>query len=333
MSSMLRNHPLVIIILLLAVLYPLFSTSAYIRHLLVLFLIFSILSLSLDLIMGYLGEVTFGHAAFFGMGAYTSALLSMEFKIPVLLCLLLAGIATSIIGFLVGYVSLRIKGPYFAIFTLCIGMILFTGALNWIGLTRGPMGLPEIPPLTIKLPFLKTISFTTELSFYYFVLVVALIIIYIIYRLFRSATGRAIVALRENENLATSIGINPFNYKIISVCFSTFIAGIAGGLYAHYIKFISPDLLGFHYMTIILIMVIIGSKGMIIGPIVGALLMTVLPEYLRITQALREVIFGFFLILCIIFIPEGICRFVQNRLSGLIIKTRAENNKNKTLSL
>lgn len=325
--SLFKGRLVLTAILILAVVLPLIIKDAYSRHLLVLFLIFSLLSLSLDIIIGYLGEVTFGQAAFFGVGSYTSALLSMESGVPVFLSILLAGIAASMIGFFVGYVSLRIKGPYFAIFTLCIGMILFTGVLNWVELTRGPMGIPEIPPPTIKLPYLKAFSFTTEISFYYLTLLLTLIFIYVIHSLFRSATGRAIIALRENENLATSIGINPFTFKVIAVCFSTFLAGIAGALYAHYIKFISPDILGFHYMTVILTMVIIGGKGMIVGPIVGALLMTILPEYLRMATTLRELIFGFFLIICIIFIPEGICRILKTRFRELRMKITEEGEK------
>jgi len=305
------------IILFVSCLVPIFLTDSYYRHILVLFGIFAILALSLDIIMGYLGELSLGHAAFFGLGAYVSALLSINFNLSFWITLPLAGLFTGTIGVFIGLPSFRLRGPYFAIVTLGFSQIIGLIVTNWISLTRGPMGITKIPAPTIKIPFLPALEFNTEFSYYYIILGLILFSIFITRRLFNCRSGRAILAIRENEALANSIGINVYYFKIFAFGIGTMLAGISGASYAHYFRVITPDLAGLYYMANVLIMVMVGGAGSIGGAILGAFIFTIVPEALRIIENVRLIIFGGILLLSIVYLPEGVSR----RLEALILRT------------
>jgi branched-chain amino acid transport system permease protein len=284
-----------------AVILPLFLRSPYHRHVLVLAALFTLMALGFDLVLGYLGELSLGHAAFFGIGAYTTALLTRGFDVPFPIDLLAAALSTGCVGLLVGAPSLRLKGPYFAIVTFGFAEILHLIALNWTSLTRGPMGLPDIPHAR-----LGPLRITNELGHYYVVLALIGLAILVTRRLLESTVGQAFLAIRENEELAAATGIPTFRFKLIGFVIGMIFTGAAGSVYARYVHFVDPTALSFYYTVTVVSMVIVGGQGSIAGTVLGAILFTVLPEYLRVAEGARLVIFGALLMVAIVFMPDGL---------------------------
>ncbi len=280
---------------------PWILTGKYHGHLLVLAGLFVLMALGLDLVLGYIGELSLGHAAFFGIGAYATALLTRSFGVPFPVDLVLACLGTGIFGFLIGFASLRLKGPYFAIVTFGFAEILRLVVLNWISVTRGPMGLPDIPAAS-----LFGFTFNSERRYYYLVLVLAGLAILVTRRLLASTLGQAFLAIRENEELATAVGIHTFRCKVVAFGIGMMFTGAAGSVYARYVHFVDPTALGFFYTYTVVAMVIVGGQGSIRGTIIGALLFTLLPEYLRVTETYRLPAFGVLIIVATVFLPEGI---------------------------
>jgi branched-chain amino acid transport system permease protein len=280
---------------------PLLLPGPYHRHVLVLAGLFTLMALGFDLVLGYLGELSLGHAAFFGIGAYTTALLTRNFGVPFPLDLLLAGLFTGIAGLLIGAPSLRLRGPYFAIVTFGFAEILHLVALNWTSLTRGPMGLPDIPH-----PQLGPFRITTELGYYYLVLALIGVAMLATRRLLESTVGHAFLAIRENEELASAAGIPTFRFKLLAFVIGMIFAGAAGSVYARYVHFVDPTALSFYYTVTVVSMVIVGGQGSIAGTTLGALVFTLVPEYLRVAERARLVIFGALLMLAIVFMPDGL---------------------------
>ena len=284
-----------------AVALPLLLSGPYHRHVLVLAGLFVLMALGFDLVLGYLGELSLGHAAFFGIGAYTTALLTRNFGVPFPIDLLLAAAVTGLFGVLIGAPSLRLKGPYFAIVTFGFAEILRLIVLNWTSVTRGPMGLPDIPHLRLG-PF----RIHTELGYYYLVLMLIGLAILVTRRLLDSTVGHAFLAIRENEELAAAAGIPTFRFKLIAFVIGMIFTGAAGSIYARYVHFVDPTALSFYYTVTVVSMVIVGGQGSIAGTILGALVFTLVPEYLRVAERARLVIFGAFLMAAIVFMPEGL---------------------------
>ena len=295
-----------LVLLVLAVVAPLILRNDYLRDVLVLTLIFAILALSLDLIMGHMGQFSFGHQAFFGLGAYTSALLSLKLGISPWLGFLAATAFSGAVGFLVGFASLRaMRGMYLAITTLGFGMILLL-IVPTLPFAGGPMGLVGIPSPVIALPLLPEIVVRSPFSYYYLMLALLVFTIYLISRFLRSRFGRGLTALRENESLASSIGIKPFRHYLLTFTLACALAGLAGAGYVHYMRFLSPGLLGLDYMFVMLIMVIVGGSGTLGGPVLGAIIFVWVSEFLRELGAFRFLVFGVILLVVIIFMRRGI---------------------------
>lgn len=293
----------------LALVLPLLLRGPYHRHVLVLAGLFILMALGFDLVLGYIGELSLGHAAFFGIGAYTTALLTRHFDVPFPVDLLLAGLFTGVAGVVIGAPSLRLKGPYFAIVTFGFAEILHLVALNWTSVTRGPMGLPDIPH-----PQLGPFAITSELGYYYTILLLIGVAILVTRRLVESTVGHALLAIRENDELASATGISTFRFKLLAFVIGMIFTGAAGSLYARYVHFVDPTALSFYYTVTVVSMVIVGGQGSIAGTILGALIFTLLPEYLRVVEGARLVIFGALLMAAIVFMPEG--------LRGLLRPTR-----------
>ena len=296
-----QRRTTVLVLAVAALVLPLVLRGAYHRHVLVLAGLFVLMALGFDLVLGYLGELSLGHAAFFGIGAYTTALLTRILDVPFPIDLLLAAIGTGLFGFLIGAPSLRLKGPYFAIVTFGFAEILRLIVLNWTSVTRGPMGLPDIPHAHLG-PFV----IATELGYYYVVLVLIGIAIVVTRRLLDSTVGHAFLAIRENDELAAAVGIATFRLKLIAFVIGTMITGAAGSVYARYVHFVDPTALSFYYTVTVVSMVIVGGQGSVAGTVLGALVFTLLPEYLRVAERARLVIFGAMLMLAIVFLPEGL---------------------------
>jgi len=298
------------IILVLAL--PFIIQDRYFQHLLVLSGIFIILTSSWNLLAGFSGLLNLGHAAFYGIGGYASALLALKLGISPWIGLPLGGITSSIFGIFLGIPSFRLSGPYLAITTIGFSEILRLVSMNWVDLTRGSLGLYGIPPLTsIKLWNGMVIKFISEQNFYYVVIISASLILLIIKRLIDSEFGISLKSMREDEMGSESIGIDTSRYKLTVFMISAFLAGFAGALYAHYVRLISPEMLSLGETFTILTMVMIGGLGTLYGPVVGAVMLTFLSEGLRFLEDIvkldiRFVIYGALLMVTIIFMRNGV---------------------------
>jgi branched-chain amino acid transport system permease protein len=282
---------------------PWLLTSPYHLHILIMAGIFSILALSLNLLLGYIGLLSLGHAAFFGIGAYASALLTLRLGWPFAVGFLAAAAAAGAAGYAIGRLSLRLRGAYFVLVSISFAGVISLVSVNWIELTNGPLGLPGVPAAE-----LAGFSFRTKTAAYYLVLVVSAVSVTICRRLVRSRIGRALVAIRENEALAGAVGIDTTRYLVLATAISAAMAGAAGSLYAHYTRFVSPEVFLFSYTVTMVIMVVAGGKGTIAGPIVGALIFTALPEILRVAASWQwqMLAYGVVLVLTVFFLPRGI---------------------------
>ena len=288
----------------LAVLLPLVLSQSYVQHILVASVINAILAVSLGVVIGFLGELSLGHGAFFGIGAYTSALLAKNLGLPLVASLPLGVVGALCAGVLVGIPALRLSGHYFAIATLGFQGIVILLITNLVELTRGPMGLSGIPspgPLPVV-----GIAMNGKAAYYYLALLVLVAVVALTANLMRSKFGLAFVAIREDPLLAASVGVRTRRYRLLAFAFSAAGAGAAGGLYAHYALFISPDSFNLGESVYLVTMVLIGGMGTIAGPILGAVLLTLLPELLRIAGQLQFVLYGLIAMIVVIYMPKGI---------------------------
>jgi len=281
-------------------------------HLCVVILIYIIFTLSLNLEVGYTGLFNFGHVAFFGIGAYTSALLALH-RVPFELCLLAALAMAGLWGFLLGLPSLRLRGDYFGIATLGFGEIIRMVFQNEVWLTKGPMGLPGIPK-----PSLFSYRFATLPQYFLLALGFAAITFSILRIILKSPFGRVLMAIREDELAAETLGKNVFRFRIKSLVIGSLFAGLAGTLWGHYTTFISPNDFTLMETILALLIVVLGGKGTEWGPILGAVFLIFFQESLRFLRLpaewsrylapLQQMIFGTLLILLMIFRPEGLLR-------------------------
>lgn len=284
-----------------ALVLPLAVTNPFYLHTAITVMINGVLALSLNFILGFVGEKSLGHAAFFGIGGYTAAILALNFHVPAWGTLLAGGAVSGLLGLAIGFPTLRLRGPYFAIATLGFGAILQLIATNWTALTKGPMGIPGVPPLAFA-----GFVFRNERPYYYVALLLLALAAYLTWRLARSRVGRAFVAIHQNFDLAESVGIDTFHYKLLAFVLGTVLAGVSGAFNAHYTNFVSPQALAAYLTLNVVTMVIIGGEGTLLGPILGALLVTLLPEVLRMAENFRLVIFGLILLFTIIYAPSGV---------------------------
>lgn len=316
-----------IIVLLLATV-PLWVTNQYQLHILIMMGIFTIGAMSLNLLLGYTGQLSLGHVAFFGIGAYTTSLVSLGFDLKltddytfvfapksawfgVICAIVVAGLC----GWFVGKLSFRVRGAYFVIVTISFAEVIRLVALNWVDLTEGPMALNNIPSLAFTIPWADSVALSRRIANYYLVLAVAVISFIIIQRLVQSRIGRTMVALRENEALAKSVGVDVTRSLVLAAVVSAAIAGAAGALYAHYVRIVDPDVFLFIYTVTMVIMVIAGGKGTLVGPLVGGVIFGILPELMRghMLPEVQWITYGAIMILIVFFLPEGIVPAVQKR--------------------
>lgn len=298
---------IILSLLIILICLPLLVEAKYPLHLLIMVGIWSIAASSLNLILGYTGQASLGHAAFFGIGAYASALLMIKAGFSFWLALPLASLIAAGFGFLIGLPALRTRGGYFAIATLGFNLIVTIIIDHWEELTQGGAGISGIPkPDPIPLPLAGQVAFTTMTSQYYLVLFFAILTIFLIHRLVNSIVGKTYVAIRGGEELAESLGINSSWNKLVSFTVSSFFAGLAGALYASYHGFISPDTSNFHIGFDLLIYLLVGGVATLPGPIIGAFIMTIIPESLQFLLEYRMIFYGSFLIVIVIFLPRGL---------------------------
>lgn len=296
-----KNKLLPYLLLIPVLLLPLVIKTTYIIHIAIMVGIYGILALGLEIVLGLTGLFSLGHAAFFGMGAYTSALLSLKLGLNFFVTLIISMIFTALFGIAIGFPALRLKGDYLAIATLGFGEIFRILLINWDKLTRGPMGLPGIPR-----PEILGFKFATRIPYYYFILLFFILAFFIAWQIPNTFLGRAFKAIRDDEDAASFMGIDITKHKLIAFALGGFFAGFAGSFYAHYITFISPDTFLFQDSSLMLAMVFLGGAGTIIGPVVGAAIMTLLPEILRFLVEWRMLVVGVLMVAMMIYRPEGI---------------------------
>jgi len=302
---------------------PLWLDNPYILHVLIVTGIFIIAAMSLNLLLGYAGQLSLGHVAFFGVGAYASALVSLGFDIsfftlkpkPVWFAMLCGIAAAGLCGWLIGRIAFKVRGAYFVIVSISFVEVVRLVAVNWVELTQGPMALNNIPPLN-----LLGFAFYKKPENYWLMLAVALACFFLVRRLVRSKAGRAMIALAENEPLAISVGVDVTKTLVLAAVVSAAMAGAAGALYAHYVRIVDPDVFLFIYTVTMVIMVVTGGKGTLAGPIVGGLLFGLLPEGLRalaIKPELQWIVYGVLMVLVVYFLPAGIVPALKKRLAWL----------------
>jgi branched-chain amino acid transport system permease protein len=287
----------------LALTAPWWIANPYHLHVLIMAGIFALLALSLNLLLGYTGQLSLGHAAFFGVGAYASALTTLRLGRSAWEGMLLAIVLAGVAGWAIGRLALKLRGAYFVLVTISFAGVVSLVSVNWMELTNGPLGLPGVPA-----PELGPWSLRTKAAYYYLVLAAVALAYLVCRRLVDSRVGRAFLALRENEALAESVGIDVTRYLVLAAVVSAAMAGLAGGLYAHYTRFVSPEVFLFTYTVTMVIMVVAGGKGTLAGPVVGALLFTALPEALRAAASWQwqMLAYGVILVLLVFFLPRGI---------------------------
>jgi branched-chain amino acid transport system permease protein len=280
----------------------------YFLHILVICGVYIILTLSLNLILGFTGIPALGHIAFSCVGAYTSSLLALNYGVSPWIGLLIGACIASILGIIVGLPSIRLKGDYLALATFGLGVIIHSVSKNWVDLTRGPMGLPGIPKFSL-------FGFELQPVWSYLMLIVVFVAMtgLTIKRIAYSPFGRVLRSIRDDEIASLSIGTNVNKYKLMVFVIGAFFAGIAGSLYAHYITFIDPSSFTVMESISVLLMVVFGGMGNLKGSFIGALILVIFPEILRliglpssVAAPLRQMIYGLILIVLMLKRPQGI---------------------------
>ena len=297
-----RTHrlPVALGVAALLIALPFVLGSAYYIRVATIVGIYVILVSGLNIIIGFTGMFSLGHAAFYGIGAYTSAMLTVFAGWPFWLALPAAGVVAGLFGTLIGLVTLRLRAVFLAFTTLGFGEITRIVILNWRSFTRGPLGIAGIP-----IPTIFGWQFNGY-GYYYLVVVLSALTVGIIYRIYHSRVGRALVAIREDETAAKSMGISVFGYKVLAFTLACFFAGIAGSFFAHFQRFVSADSFANLESFAIITMVALGGTGSIIGPILGATILVVFPEIFRFLAQYRGVIYGLILITVIVVKPGGL---------------------------
>jgi branched-chain amino acid transport system permease protein len=273
----------------------------YPLQLMVMVGIFSILTLSLNLITGYAGLVSLGQAGFFMVGSYVSALLSVKLGVSPWLSIIAAVFLSAAFGVLLGFPALKLSGHFLAVITIAFGLIMHLLAVNLEGLTGGVQGVSRIPR-----PYLFDVALRSDRQYYWFVLTLLGGLTFFYWSLIESGFGRALKAIREDEAAAACMGVNVKSTKIIVFVISAGIAGLAGALYSHYVRFITPDSFTIDLSIRVLIMMIVGGIGTISGSLVGTLVVYTLPEALRFLREYYYLVFGTLIIIIMLFLPGGI---------------------------
>jgi len=294
-----------IILGILALTFPFFGKSDYYLHLVIIVLMWVVIGSAWNLLAGYTGQVSFGHAMFFGIGAYTAGIFATKLGLSAWWGMMFGGVTAMLIGLFVGWVCFRLRGPYFALATLAGGEIFRLIATNWESMTEGMVGILIIQMFKSKLPY------------YYIALTLAFLCIFIIHVVMKSKWGYYFVSIREDQDAAESMGIDTTLYKNVSLLISSFFTGMAGAFYMNYMAFIDPHVVfSLHYISIMAILVgIVGGVATIMGPAVGAFIMVGLQETFRSaffglapawTSQAHALVFGLLVIFVILFLPNGV---------------------------
>jgi branched-chain amino acid transport system permease protein len=268
----------------------------------------AVVAIGLNLLSGYTNQLSFGHAGFLAIGAYVAALLTLQVPaLPVPLTLLAAGLATALVGLALGIPCLRLEGLYLAMATLAFGFVVTEAITNLDWLTRGNDGL------RVPVARLGPWTLDTDAARYYLAVAVAAAMILAALNVAATRTGRAFLAIRTSEIAAQASGINAAAYKTIAFVLSAFYTGVAGGLFAFVVGFLSPDAFDVFLSVDFLVMIILGGLGSVLGSVAGAAIVTVLNDSLAGFQAFRPLIFGAIMIICMLFMPGGLAAMTRRK--------------------
>jgi ABC-type branched-subunit amino acid transport system permease subunit len=289
---------------------PVFIKSEYYLHILVLSVINIILTSSVRAI-AVTGQVSMGHAGFKCIGAYTSAVIAMRLGFSPYLSMVVGGLVALVVAGIIAYPITRVKTVYFSMLTMFFGIVVTLVTSEWRSLTGGTTGIINIPVFgTIKILGM-VIDFNSKLPNLYFALILMFIVLFFLYGLDRSYIGMTLKSISQDDALASSIGINVARYKAIIFCIGCFIAGLAGGFYAHYWGILNPDSFGLFHSIYLLIYMIVGGSDRFIGAVIGAFVLTLLPEVSRVFQEYQPLVFVAVLYLVIFLLPKGMIELLQ----------------------
>jgi len=313
-------------LLIIALIAPLpIAAQTYLLHIIVLIFLFSALAQSWNLLAGYAGQPSLGHALFFGMGAYTTGLLTLHteyFKINPWPSLILGGFVGALLGIAIGAVCFRLRGPYFALATLAATEVARLLVMN-SDFTNGAIGITIRVPPPISTPFF-TINFTEKLPYYYFSLIIVIVSFYVVYVLSKSRYGLLLRSIKDDEDAAMTLGVNAFRLKLFTMFISGFIAGVIGALYAIYISYIDPSLEPGGVLTLFtsiepVLITIIGGAATIIGPFIGSVIRIGVGEYLRVLFGWRAgmdlIFFGLIFLIIFFLARKGIWGVIKSRIA------------------
>jgi ABC-type branched-subunit amino acid transport system ATPase component/ABC-type branched-subunit amino acid transport system permease subunit len=321
-KKIIKFLPFPIILALVPLFLPAGRTGAYYQTLLILSVSYATAALGLTVLLGYSGQISLAQAAFFGIGAYVFSVLAVTYNVSYWLSLLISLSVTSAFGFCLGAISLRLASHYLALVTIGFQIITQVVLNNWRAFSGGADGISNIPR-----PALPGINISTDQAFYWFSLVVFCLAAYIVHRLRHSRLGWALLALREDEIAAASNGISVFWTKVLAFAVSAALGALGGVLYASGSLYISPDVFNFYQSVSFFAMTLIGGSESIVGTSLGAALITFLPEVLRFLQAYTIAIYGFLIVVVVLFLPEGLYGLVLRGVALLRGKLQKERGQ------
>lgn len=269
-------------------------------------LIYAIFVAGLNVFMGLTAQVSFGQSAFAAIGGYASAVLTTTYEWTPLPGMAAGLVLTLAVAFVVGYPTLRLKGHYLAMATLAIGLIVYEIAVEWEGVTLGYLGIAGIPPLSVG-PF----EAVTDREILATLSVLVLVVAFAVTRIRRSRLGRAFAAVAGSEEAASALGINVARTKMVSFLIAAALASLSGSLFVHVVGYVSPEVFGLHMVVLAFTMVYIGGLGTVAGPVIGALIVSLLPELFRGMRESQDLAYGVTLILILIYAPKGLAGLAQ----------------------
>lgn len=314
-----RKPALLLLVAILAIL-PLFGLSSYLIRVLCMMSTYSILALSLNLITGYMGQTSMGHAALYCIGAYAGALCSTALGFSFWMSMLVAIVVGTLAGAFEGIITMKLSGSYMTVTTLAFAQVVTMVAQNWMSLTNGPLGIKKIPR-----PVLFGIELTTQNGgLYWLVLVFLILTVLFVWAIINSKMGRAVIAIKEDELAAKLMGIETARYRVAVVAIAGALAGVAGCYYAHMSRYIDPKVFNFDVSMTILTIVIFGGLASIPGSILGAVIMIAFPEVLRFLSEYRFLVYGFILVIMMRFRPQGVLGGLSRRPYDLPAGVRAK---------
>ncbi|PYM57816.1 MAG: branched-chain amino acid ABC transporter permease [Candidatus Rokuibacteriota bacterium] len=302
-----RRAAAVAVVAVLMMAPPFLTSNQFLLHLAITVLLWTLLGVSWNLLGGFAGQVSFGHATFFGVGAYATMILYLRLGLAPWYGMALGGAAAVLVSLPIGLICFRLRGPYFSLSTLAVAEIVRLIALNWDALTNGPVGLliTALPPVRLGG---RALDWESKAPFYFIIAALAALAMLATWRLSRARLGAYLLAIREDEDAAESVGIDTVRAKVLTLALSAFFTGLAGGFYGLYFRYVDPDAVFPIALSVEMVFIaVVGGLATVIGPVIGAVFLTTLGELFRERFQVGHLIFyGLFMMLAIRYLPEGI---------------------------